>query len=94
LVRIEATDRAGHERLLRYCARPPFALERLPERDPEHLLYESAKQGTGGTGPHILNPLQLLYRLAALNAPPRAYHARYLRAAASIPKPNRHGLRI
>jgi hypothetical protein len=28
-VRIEAQDRAGLERLLRYCARPPFALERL-----------------------------------------------------------------
>jgi hypothetical protein len=25
-VRIEAADRAGRERLLRYCARPPFAL--------------------------------------------------------------------
>ena len=28
-VRIEATDREGLERLIRYCARPPFALERL-----------------------------------------------------------------
>ena len=24
-MRIEAADRAGRERLLRYCARPPFA---------------------------------------------------------------------
>jgi hypothetical protein len=28
-VRIEATDREGLERLIRYCARPPFALDRL-----------------------------------------------------------------
>ena len=28
-VRIEGDDRAGIERLIRYCARPPFALERL-----------------------------------------------------------------
>ena len=28
-VRIEATDRAGLERLIRYCARPPFALDRV-----------------------------------------------------------------
>jgi hypothetical protein len=28
-IRVEADDRAGLERLLRYCARPPFALERL-----------------------------------------------------------------
>jgi hypothetical protein len=44
-VRIEATDRAGRERLLRYCARPPFALDRLRERDGEHLIYEPPKPG-------------------------------------------------
>ena len=32
-VRIEATDRPGLQRLLRYCALPPFALERLQQRD-------------------------------------------------------------
>jgi hypothetical protein len=32
-VRIEAADRAARERLLRYCARPPFALERLRQLD-------------------------------------------------------------
>ena len=50
-VRVEAADRAG-ERLLRYCARPPFAhspLDRLRELDPERLLYESMKPGPGGT---------------------------------------------
>ncbi|MCC6197261.1 MAG: transposase [Burkholderiales bacterium] len=34
-VRIAAADRAGRERLLRYCARPAFALERLRELDPQ-----------------------------------------------------------
>ena len=29
---IEAWDRAGLERLLRYCARPPFSLDRLRQR--------------------------------------------------------------
>lgn len=29
MFRIDGEDRAGVERLLRYCARPPFALERL-----------------------------------------------------------------
>jgi hypothetical protein len=34
-VRIRGSDRAGRERLLRYCARPPFALDRLRiEREP------------------------------------------------------------
>ena len=48
-VRIEAVDRAGRERLLRYCARPPFTLDRLRELDPERLLYENNKLGTGET---------------------------------------------
>jgi hypothetical protein len=34
-VRIRGSDRAGRERLIRYCARPPFALDRLRiEREP------------------------------------------------------------
>ena len=31
-VRISATERAGLERLLRYCARPPLAMDRLEQR--------------------------------------------------------------
>ena len=76
-MRIAAVDRAGHERLLRYCARPPFALDRLRELDPEHLLYERTKPGPGGTGSLLLTPPQLLDRLAALIPPPRAHRHRY-----------------
>jgi len=57
-VRIAAADRAGRERLLRYCARPPLTLDRLHELDPEHLLYDSAKPRPGGTGPLRRTPLQ------------------------------------
>lgn len=65
-VRIEAHDRPGLERLLRYCARPAFALERLREIDPEHLVYESAKPGSrpGGRVSLMLIPLELIERLA------------------------------
>lgn len=76
-VRIEATDRAGRERLLRYCARPPFALDRLHELDPERLLYKSTKPGPGGTGSLLLTPLELLDRLATLVPPPRIHRHRY-----------------
>ena len=38
-VRIEGADFAGRERLLRYCARPPFALDHLHQHDAEHLVY-------------------------------------------------------
>ena len=76
-VRIEAADRAGRERLLRYCARPPFALERLRQLDPERLLYEGTKPDPRGNGPLLLTPLELLDRLAALVPPPRVHRHRY-----------------
>ncbi len=40
---IAAQDRAGLERLLRYCARPPFACERLRKAGRE-LVYRCAKK--------------------------------------------------
>jgi len=65
-VRIEAADRAGRERLLRYCARPPVALERLRELDPEHLLYEGSNPAPGGNGPLLLTRVELLDTQTAL----------------------------
>lgn|GEM_PF-6081289 len=41
-VRIEAQNRQGVERLLRYCARPPFAANRLEELDAQRLIYHLA----------------------------------------------------
>jgi hypothetical protein len=80
-VRIAASDRAGGERLLRYCARPPFALDRLRELDPERLLYERTKPGPRGYGPLLLlTLLQLLDRLAALVPPQRIHRHRYFGA--------------
>ncbi len=40
--------------------RPAFALERLREIDPEHLVYESMKPGPGGSVSLLLTPMQLL----------------------------------
>ena len=40
---IQAHDRAALERLLLYCARPPFAMERLRKEGAE-LVYRCAKQ--------------------------------------------------
>jgi hypothetical protein len=56
-VRIKATNCAGRERLLRYCARPPFALDRLRELGPERSRYEVTKPGPGGGGRLLLAPL-------------------------------------
>jgi len=76
-VRIEAHDRQGLERLLRYCARPAFAQERLRQLDPEHLVYESKKPGPGGKVSVRLTPHQLLDRLSALIPPARRHRHRY-----------------
>lgn len=73
-VRIAAHDRAGLERLLRYCARPPFALHRLrPEsaRVPLHspdarLIYELPRPAHDGRTVVRVSPLDLLDRLARL----------------------------
>ena len=42
---IEEHDRAGLERLLRYCARPPFAMKRLRKQG-NCLVYRRTKQHT------------------------------------------------
>ncbi|MCM8596933.1 MAG: transposase [Candidatus Accumulibacter sp.] len=76
-MRVEGADHQGLERLLRYCARPAFALERLREIDAEHLVYESVKPGPGGSVSLMLTPLELIERLAALIPPPRRHRHRY-----------------
>jgi hypothetical protein len=76
-VRIEAEDREGLERLLRYCARPAFALERLRQIDAGHLVYESVKPGPGGSVSLMLTPLELIDWLVALIPPPRRHRHRY-----------------
>ena len=75
----EASDRAGLEGLLRYCARGPLALERRG-RDPEHpevLVYQLPKPTPEGRTALARTPLELIDRLAALIPPPRVHRHRY-----------------
>jgi hypothetical protein len=76
-VRIEANDRRGLERLLRYCARPPFAAERIEELDRHRLIYHLPKPGPDGRTQLLLSPLELIERIAALVPPPRQHRHRY-----------------
>ena len=76
-VRIEGPDRAGLERLLRYCARPPFALERLEQVGDDQLVYRFPKPQPDGRTELRLTPLELIERLAALIPPPRLHRHRY-----------------
>ena len=70
-------ERGELERLLRYCARPPFAMDRLRKAGSE-LVYRCAKQHSEPAGDKrggkvdelVLTPLALIDRIAALAAPP------------------------
>ncbi|MCG6862021.1 MAG: transposase [Chromatiaceae bacterium] len=95
-VRIAANDRNGLERLPRYCARPPFAADRIEELDRHRLIYHLPKPGPDGRTQLILSPLELIERIAALVPPPRQHRHRYygvlapnapLRAAVTTPAP-------
>jgi hypothetical protein len=78
-VLIEARDRRGLERLLRYCARPVLALERLHWCDERHerLVYHLPKVQPDGHTTLPLTPLALIDCLAQLLAPPRKHRHRY-----------------
>ncbi len=91
-VRVGAHDRAGLKRLLRDCARPPFALERLERLDDERVVYRLPKPQRDGTTALALTPLalidhlvaQLVHRLAPAQAasPSPPWRARAKRAPA------------
>ncbi len=76
---IAGDDRAGLERLLRYCARPPFAMERLHRKGHDHFLYHCPKPQSGGAaicgkqGDLILPPWEFIAKIAALVPPPRTH---------------------
>ena len=77
-VTVAARDRAGLERLFRYCARPIFASERLQwiEED-QRLVYRLPKPMPGGQTVLYLTPLEFLDKLAVLIPPPRKHRHRY-----------------
>ena len=78
-VAIHGDDRAGLERLLRYCARPCWASERLTQAsDGERLIYTFDKPRPDGSWQLMLTPLELLDRLARfIPAPRRHLHRCY-----------------
>jgi hypothetical protein len=75
-VRIEAQDRDGLERLIRYCARPVFSGERLDSVG-EKLKYILPKPTADGQTIMILKPSELLDKLAQLIPPPKRHRHHY-----------------
>lgn len=75
-VRIEAQDRAGLERLIRYCARPIFSGERL-DCIGDKLRYILPKPTADGQMVLLLKPFELLDKLSSLIPPPRRHRHHY-----------------
>jgi hypothetical protein len=75
-VRSEGHDRPGRERLLRSCARPPFARERIERSEQERILYHLPKPTPEGQIRLRLSPLERIGRLAALIPAPRRHRHR------------------
>jgi hypothetical protein len=73
----KAKDRPGLERLLRYCARPTFALERLERLREDQLVCRFPRPQSDGRTELRLTPLELIERLTALIPPPRLHRHRY-----------------
>jgi hypothetical protein len=63
---IAGPDRAGLERLLRYCARQPFALERIEQVNEERIVYRLPRPQRDGRTALSLTPLELIDHLAAI----------------------------
>jgi hypothetical protein len=76
-VAIDGRDRKRLERLCRYVARPPLALDRLEEHGDGRLRLRFKRAWKDGTHAVLFEALDLIARLAALVPPPRFPLLRY-----------------
>jgi hypothetical protein len=76
-VAVPAHDRLRLERLFRYAARPPLAIERLEPLQDGRLLYRFKRPWQNGTTHIVLTPEELIAKLAALVPAPRTNLVRY-----------------
>jgi len=75
-VRIAAGDVVGRERLVRYCARPPFALDRISVLRDGRVAYLLKVPRKGRTH-RVMTPMEFMARLCVLIPPPRIPAIRY-----------------
>jgi hypothetical protein len=74
---IQPHQREKLERLCRYVSRPPMAVERLALTSRGQVLYQLKTAYRDGTTHIVLEPLDLMARLAALVPPPRMHLTRF-----------------
>jgi hypothetical protein len=75
-VSFSASDRKGTERLVRYCTRPPLAIERLSVLGDGSVAYK-LKYASKRRSHRVMSPLEFMARLACIIAPPRLPLTRY-----------------
>ena len=68
---VEGHEREALERLLRYMLRPPFAHERIRQREDGRYEYELRRPWTNGAVSVVLDGVELMEKLAALIPGPR-----------------------
>ena len=76
-VAVPGNDRRRLERLCRYVARPPLALDRLEAMADGRLAYRLKTRWRDGTTHVLMERHELLERLAPLIPPPRTHQVRY-----------------
>ena len=76
-VTVAGDDDLSRERLMRYGARPPLALDRLRRLPDGRVAYRIKKLRDGRAKHRIMTPLEFLARLAAIVPPPRFPLLRY-----------------
>ena len=74
---IEPGQRQKLERLCRYVSRPPVAVDRMALTSSGQVRYTLKTPYQDGTTHIVLEPLDLMARLAALVPPPRMHLTRY-----------------
>jgi hypothetical protein len=76
-VHLHANDREGLMHLCGYGARPPLTQERLSSLPDGKLAYRLKRPLADGRDALVLEPSELIRRLATLVPPPRAHLVRY-----------------
>jgi gamma-glutamylcyclotransferase (GGCT)/AIG2-like uncharacterized protein YtfP len=74
---IQREQRAKLERLCRYVSRPPVATERLAMTSSGQVRHQLKTPYRDGTTHIVMEPLDLMARLAALVPPPRMHRTRF-----------------
>ena len=70
-VRIARDDDLGREKLCRYGARPPFAMDRIRRLSDGRIAYQTKAASGRRARSRVMTPVEFLARLAALVPPPR-----------------------